>query len=45
MRSNAGVYGFGGKDGQYGSLFLEKIYFGISAAISGSLVSASCGST
>lgn len=39
--SNAGVYGLGPKDGQYGKLRLDKIYFGISAAISGSLMSAS----
>ena len=41
-RSNAGLYGLGPKDGRYGQLRLQKIYFGISAAISGSLVSASC---
>jgi len=40
--SNAGLYGLGPKDGRYGQLRLQKIYFGISAAISGSLVSASC---
>eukprot|EP00435_Cladocopium_sp_Y103_P052765 s1118_g16.t1 len=40
--SNAGLYGLGPKDGRYGRLRLQKIYFGISAAISGSLVSASC---
>ena len=42
VRSNAGVFGLGPKDGRYGTLRLDKVYFGISAAISGSLVSASC---
>ena len=41
-RSNAGLYGLGPKDGRYGRLRLDKVFFGISAAISGSLVSASC---
>ena len=40
--SNAGVFGLGPKDGRYGTLRLDKVYFGISAAISGSLVAASC---
>ncbi|CAE7251901.1 unnamed protein product [Symbiodinium natans] len=40
--SNAGVYGQGPDDGRYGSLRLDKIYFGISTAISGSFMSASC---
>lgn len=42
LRSNAGVFGLGPKDGRYGTLRLDKVYFGISAAISGSLVAASC---
>mmetsp|Transcript_107628 Transcript_107628/g.303110 ORF Transcript_107628/g.303110 Transcript_107628/m.303110 type:complete len:892 (+) Transcript_107628:73-2748(+) len=40
--SNAGVYGFGPPDGRYGGLRLLSIFFGISSAISGSLVSVSC---
>lgn len=39
--SNAGVYGFGPPDGQYGSLRLSGLFFGISCAVSGSMVAAS----
>lgn len=40
--SNAGVYEFGEPDGRYGKLRLKGIYFGISQAVTGSLVAASC---
>lgn len=40
--SNAGIYSQGPDNGSYGSLRLDKIFFGISTAISGSLMSASC---
>ncbi|CAJ1414927.1 unnamed protein product [Effrenium voratum] len=40
--SNAGVFGLGPQKGRYGKLRLDKVFFGISTAVSGSMVSASC---
>lgn len=40
--SNAGVFAHGAPDGQYGKLHLRSVYFGISQAVSGSMLAASC---
>jgi len=40
--SNAGIFAHGDPNGQYGSRRLRGIYFGISQAVSGSLIAASC---
>ncbi|CAK0859324.1 unnamed protein product, partial [Prorocentrum cordatum] len=36
--SNAGVYGYGEKDGRYGELTLKGIYFGVSHRVSGAML-------
>lgn len=40
--SNAGVYSNGPPEGNYGSLRLDSVFFGISSSVSGSMVAASC---
>jgi len=40
--SNAGLFGHGQPDGTYGGLRLRHVFFGISQAVTGSLVAASC---